>query len=145
MDLRPVAMLLILAVGCRDRDSPAVTAAAIRSPQHIAVEGTQPNGTEPANPYAGDARSATEGGKLFTSMNCDGCHGGGATGFIAPSLADGRWRYGGSDGTVFQSIVYGRPQGMPAYGGVLKPEIVWKLVTYLKSLPQPTAVPTQSW
>lgn len=119
--------------------------AAIRYDQHIAVEGLPANGTDPSNPYRGSAQSAKEGEKLFTSMNCDGCHGGGATGFVAPSLSDGRWRYGESDGAIFQSIVYGRPQGMPAYGGVLKPEIVWKLVTYLRSLPVPAAVPTQSW
>ncbi len=89
--------------------------------------------------------SAAEGQKLFTSMNCDGCHGGGATGFIAPSLSDGRWRYGASDGALYQSIYYGRPQGMPAFGGVLQEPIVWKLVTYLKSLPVPAAVPTQAW
>ncbi len=97
------------------------------------------------NPYAGQQKSATEGGKLFNSMNCDGCHGGGATGFVGPSLSDGRWRYGGSDGEIFQSINYGRPKGMPAFGGLLSPEIVWKLVTYLQSLPVPKSVPTQSW
>lgn len=118
---------------------------AIRYEQHIAVDGLEPPATEMTNPYAGDAKSAEEGGKLFTSMNCDGCHGGGATGFMGPSLSDGRWKYGGSDGAVFQSIYYGRPMGMPAFGGTLQPVIVWKLVTYLRSLPVPAAVPTQSW
>ena len=97
------------------------------------------------NPYAGQARSATEGEKLFRSMNCDGCHGGGASGWVGPSLSDGRWRYGGSDGAVFESIFYGRPNGMPGFGGRLTPAITWKLVTYLRSLPLPKAVPTQSW
>ncbi len=97
------------------------------------------------NPYAGQQKSATEGGKLFVSMNCDGCHGGGATGFVGPSLSDGRWRYGGNDGEIFQSINDGRPKGMPAFGGLLSPEIIWKLVTYLQSLPVPKSVPTQSW
>jgi cytochrome c oxidase cbb3-type subunit 3 len=97
------------------------------------------------NPYAGEQKSATEGGKLFGSMNCDGCHGGGAVGFVGPSLSDGRWRYGGSDSAIFQSIDQGRPKGMPAYGGLLSPEIIWKLVTYLQSLPVPKSVPTQSW
>ena len=60
---------------------------------------------------------AAAGADLFASMNCDGCHGGGATGFAAPSLADGRWRYGGSEEEIFQSIYYGRPKGMPAFGG----------------------------
>jgi cytochrome c len=34
---------------------------------------------------------------------------------------------------------------MPAYGGVRGAEGVWLLVTYLKSLPVPDAVPTQSY
>lgn len=98
-----------------------------------------------SNPYAGEQKSATEGEKLFGSMNCDGCHGGGAVGFVGPSLSDGRWRYGGSDGEVFTSISEGRPKGMPAFGQLLSPEIIWKLVTYLQSLPVPKSVPTQSW
>ena len=118
---------------------------AIRYDQHIAVEGLLPAATTLTNPYTGDKKSAAEGAGLFTSMNCDGCHGGGATGFIGPSLSDGRWKYGGSDGAVYTSIFYGRPQGMPAFGGTLRPAIVWKLVSYLRSLPVPASVPTQVW
>ena len=88
---------------------------------------------------------AAAGEGLFVTMNCDGCHGGGATGFAAPSLADGRWRYGGADQEVFQSIYYGRPKGMPAFGGLLGSDGVWILVTYLQSLPVPENVPTESW
>ncbi len=128
--------------GCGGRSAPPP---AIRYPAHIAVEGIQPVGADLTNPFAKDPKSVEEGRKLFTSMNCDGCHGGGATGFIAPSLSDGRWRYGATDGALYQSIYYGRPQGMPAFGGVLQEPVVWKLVTYLKSLPVPAAVPTQSW
>ncbi len=118
---------------------------AFRYPQHIFAGGVAPPGAESTNPFAGDTKSAVEGSKLFTSMNCDGCHAGGAVGSWAPALNDGRWRYGGSDGAVFQTIYYGRPQGMPAFGGILEPELIWKLVTYLKSLPRPAAVPTQTW
>jgi len=52
-----------------------------------------------------------------------------------PNLADGRWRYGGADAEVFDSIFYGRPKGMPAFGGTLGAEGVWTLVAYLRSLP----------
>jgi cytochrome c551/c552 len=78
-------------------------------------------------------------------MNCDGCHGGAGSGWVGPSLADGRWRYGGGDAEIFNSIFYGRPKGMPAYGGVVGRDGTWKLVSYLKSLPSPDVVPTQSW
>ena len=77
----------------------------------------------------GDApRLRQAGGGLFSSMNCDGCHGGGAAGWVGPSLVDGRWRYGGADEEIFYSIFYGRPKGMPAYGGVIGAEGVWMLV-----------------
>lgn len=97
------------------------------------------------NPFAGDRASVTEGGQMFTAMNCDGCHGPGATGNVGPSLVDGRWRYGGEDGPVYQSIYFGRPRGMPAYGGILTPGVIWKLVTYLRAQPLPADMPTESW
>ena len=78
-------------------------------------------------------------------MNCDGCHSTSGEGFQAPSLITGRWRYGGTDAAVFETIFYGRPRGMPAFGGVLPPELTWKLVTFLRSVSPPKAVPTQSW
>jgi mono/diheme cytochrome c family protein len=78
-------------------------------------------------------------------MNCDGCHGAGALGWVGPSLVDGRWRYGGADGEVYQSIFYGRPRGMPAYGGILSSDAIWKIVTYLRGQPIPKNVPTESW
>jgi mono/diheme cytochrome c family protein len=46
---------------------------------------------------------------------------------------------------VFSSIYYGRPKGMPAFGGALGAEGVWTLVTYLRSLTPPPDVPTESW
>jgi cytochrome c oxidase cbb3-type subunit 3 len=97
------------------------------------------------NPHAGDAAVAKSGAQLFTTMNCDGCHGSEGSGWVGPSLADGRWRYGGADGEVFSSIYYGRPHGMPAFGGTLRPDGIWALVTYLKSLPVPEGIATESW
>lgn len=97
------------------------------------------------NPFPKDPKAAARGAEAFTAMNCDGCHGGGALGWVGPSLVDGRWRYGGSDGAVFQSIFYGRPRGMPAYGGLLSPGVIWNIVTYLRSRPLPKDVPTEAW
>ena len=85
------------------------------------------------------------GGTLFSAMNCDGCHGGGAIGWVGPSLVDGRWRYGGSDEEIFTSIFYGRPKGMPAYGGVIGTDGAWMLVAYIKAQAPPPVVPTTSW
>jgi cytochrome c len=85
------------------------------------------------------------GASLFGAMNCDGCHGGGAVGWVGPSLVDGRWRYGGADDEIFTSIFYGRPKGMPAYGGVIGTDGVWMLVAYIKAQGVPSVVPTTSW
>lgn len=118
---------------------------AIAYEAHLAAGGIAPPGGTLTNPHAGDAAVAKNGALLFTTMNCDGCHGGGGSGWVGPNLGDGRWRYGGSDAEVFSSIFYGRPKGMPAFGGVLGSEGVWTLVTYLRSLPLPGDLPTESW
>jgi cytochrome c oxidase cbb3-type subunit III len=143
--LVPACILL----ACAREKAPAgpttVAPAAVRYEAHLAAGGTLPPGGTFTNPHTGDATLAKQGALLFTSMNCDGCHAGDASGYIGPDLADGRWRYGGSDTEVFSSIYYGRPKGMPAFGGVLGTEGVWTLVTYLRSLPVPAGVPTESW
>ena len=90
-----------------------------------------------------DSANAADGARIFSTMNCDGCHGAGATGWVGPSLVDGRWRYGGSDGALYQSIFYGRPRGMPAYGGVMSEGAIWRVVTYIREQPVPGVVPTQ--
>jgi cytochrome c oxidase cbb3-type subunit III len=118
----------------------------VRSPEHVEVGGTPPPAGGLQNPYKDNKQAAEEGGKLFSSFNCDGCHAGGAAGAVGPSLADGRWRYGGSEGEIYHSIFYGRPRGMPAWGGTLPSEAIWRLVTYLKSIePAKDTVGTTSW
>ena len=97
------------------------------------------------NPLQADAGAASQGGELFRAMNCDGCHGSAGFGFVGPSLADGRWRFGGSDEAVFRSIRDGRAQGMPAFGRMLTDATIWQLVAYLQTLPAPPDVPTTAW
>ena len=114
--------------------------------EHIPVGGNPPPGDSLKNPFKGDKKAAEDGGKMFAAFNCDGCHAGGAVGAVGPSLADGRWRYGGSDAEIFQSIFYGRPRGMPAWGGTLPSEAIWRLVTYLKSIePARDTLSTTAW
>lgn len=121
--------------------------AVVNTDQRILAGGVAPPVVtiNPVNPYTGDAASAEQGKALFRMMNCEGCHSIGGEGSWAPSIITRRWRYGGSDAAVFETIFYGRPRGMPAYGGILPPELTWKLVTFIRSVPPPKAVPTQSW
>ena len=143
MDLRLLILLTIVA--CSERGIDGGAPPSIRNPNHVAAGGSQPPAAEITNPLANDSTSAADGSKIFSTMNCDGCHGGGALGWVGPSLVDGRWRYGGTDGAPYQSIFYGRPRGMPAYGGVMSPGSIWKVVTYIRAQPVPGVVPTQRW
>jgi cytochrome c oxidase cbb3-type subunit III len=139
----------VLTVCARQAPPPEASAnappPAIAYEAHLAAGGIIPAGGTLRNPHAADAAVAKNGALLFTSMNCDGCHGTDASGFVGPNLGAGRWRYGGSDAEVFTSIYYGRPKGMPAFGGALGSEGVWTLVTYIRSLSPPSDLPTESW
>ncbi len=142
----PVSLgLLLTIVACGGAGAPSGAPPSVRYDTYVSAGGAAPPAGELGNPLRGDAQAATEGARVFVAMNCDGCHGGGGTGFGAPSLVDGRWRYGGADGAVYQSIFYGRPRGMPAYGGIMSPGAIWQVVTYLEAQPRPQEVPTQSW
>jgi mono/diheme cytochrome c family protein len=146
-----LALVLLFPAACRRTASQGAVGQqapppAARHDEHVFAGGAVPPGTAVRNPFRGDRASARQGEQLFSVMNCDGCHGSGAVGWVGPSLADGRWRFGGGDGAIFESIYYGRPHGMPAYGGLLlSADAVWKLVTYLQSLPPPVDVPTEAW
>jgi len=118
---------------------------AVRYDEYVSAGDVLPPGETPVNPFANDPGAIQQGEALFGAMNCDGCHGGGGIGFVGPSLVDGRWRYGGDDGALYQSIFYGRPHGMPAYGGLLSDTTVWQLVSYVRSQPVPDIVPTIAW
>jgi mono/diheme cytochrome c family protein len=122
-----------------------VAPVAVRYDQWGAAGTLAPPAGDLVNPFSEDPNAAREGEVLFDAMNCSGCHGGGALGFVGPSLVDGRWRYGGEDGALFHSIFYGRPNGMPAYGGILSDITVWQLVSYVRSQPIPVVVPTVAW
>ena len=118
----------------------------IRYEAHVAAAGVPPPAIDLRNPHAAGVRAnVAAGGNLFGSMNCDGCHGGGGSGWVGPSLIDRRWRYGGADEEIFSSIYFGRPKGMPAYGGVIGVDGVWTLVEYLKAQTVPPVVPTTSY
>ena len=137
------ALILILAPAavCQQPAPPS-----IRYDQHVPVAGNQPPTGTLKNPFKGDTSVSTQGAAMFNGFNCDGCHAGGAVGAAGPSLADGRWRYGSSDGAIFMSIFYGRPRGMPAFGGTLPAESIWRLVTYLQSFQPPdSTISTTSW
>jgi cytochrome c oxidase cbb3-type subunit III len=86
------------------------------------------------NPFA-DA--VHEGERYYMAFNCAGCHGGLGGGGIGPPFLVERFIYGSQPANIFQSIVQGRPHGMPAYGGKAPDEVIWKIVAYVQSLAEP--------
>ena len=114
-------------------------------PEYLQPNFARPGGVELRNPYEGQASAIATGEKLFVGYNCADCHGAGGSGAMGPSLADGRWHFGGSAGAIYESIAQGRPEGMPAWGSLLAPNQVWQLVAYLQSLEKGKNLSTENF
>jgi cytochrome c oxidase cbb3-type subunit 3 len=126
--------------------APGTQATFIQHPEHIQPGLSLRGGFTPlTNPFHGDAGKVREGSALFISYNCMDCHGADGSGAMGPSLADGRWHFGGTDGEVFQSIYEGRPDGMPAWGGRIPDDQIWRLVAYVQSLGAGKDVSTENF
>jgi cytochrome c oxidase cbb3-type subunit 3 len=83
-----------------------------------------------ANPSQGNAYDISEGQRLFSAYNCTGCHANGGGG-IGPPLIKSVWIYGNEPPNLFDTIVKGRPNGMPSWGGRIPEYQVWQLVTWI--------------
>ena len=86
-----------------------------------------------ANPYHDEAYAISEGQRLFSWYNCTGCHANGGGG-IGPPLIKSEWIYGVEPANLFDTIVQGRPNGMPTWGKKIPEYQVWQLVAYIRSL-----------
>jgi cytochrome c oxidase cbb3-type subunit 3 len=83
-----------------------------------------------------DAAKAAAGKAVFMT-NCAACHGADAKGnqlLGAPNLADNIWLYGGSPGTIKQTISNGRNGLMPAHKDRLSADKIHILAAYVYSL-----------
>lgn len=85
------------------------------------------------NPFEGNDEAIAQGKQLYNQFNCSGCHAAGG-GAIGPPLMDDEWIYGGSPANIFWTIIEGRPQGMPAFGGRIAEDQLWRIVAYVRSL-----------
>jgi len=88
-----------------------------------------------ANPYYGSAYDISEGQRLYQWYNCVGCHANGGGG-MGPPLIKQEWIYGGEPANLFDTIVKGRPNGMPTWGGRIPEYQVWQIVAYVRSMNQ---------
>lgn len=112
--------------------------------QTASTDGGVPPGIHPRtiygvrhDPYTGNPQAVAEGRRLFLQYNCVGCHGGRAGGGMGPNLRDSVWIYGGNDTQLFADLVEGRPAGMPAWGGKIPEDEMWKIIAYIHSLATP--------
>jgi len=85
------------------------------------------------NKYEDTAYALSEGKRLFGWYNCNGCHANGG-GDKGPPLMDNVWIYGSKPAQIYSTIVEGRPNGMPSFGGHIPENEVWELVAYVRSL-----------
>ncbi len=117
------------------------------TPSDTAGQGTTMSGLHPGyptqgstqpsspvnNPYSESAYAVSEGEKLYNAYNCVGCHAHGGGG-IGPPLMDSNWIYGSEPQNIYDTIVEGRPNGMPSFRGKIPDYQVWELVAYVRSL-----------
>ena len=105
--------------------------------QNARLTDLQPGSPSPPpmteSPFHDNAYATAEGKRLYAWFNCLGCHHHGGGG-IGPALMDHRWVYGGRPDQIYSSIVQGRPNGMPSFGGRLTDQQVWQLVAYVESM-----------
>jgi cytochrome c oxidase cbb3-type subunit III len=85
------------------------------------------------NEYEENAYATSEGQRLFTAYNCVGCHAHGGGG-MGPALMDNKWIYGSQPQQIFETIVQGRPNGMPSFRGKIPDYEVWQLVAFVRSV-----------
>ena len=53
---------------------------------------------------------------------------------MGPPLMDEKWIYGSNPEQIFATVVQGRPNGMPSFGGKIPDYQVWEIAAYVRSL-----------
>jgi cytochrome c oxidase cbb3-type subunit 3 len=133
------ALLAVLLAGCEreQRRFAEIAPATGRSGGDVRATARSPGASAPApavaDPYDDNAWAIGEGQRLYNWFNCNDCHGMGGGG-MGPALMDDVWIYGSEPQAIFTSIVEGRPNGMPAFGGKVADQQVWQLVAYVRTL-----------
>jgi cytochrome c oxidase cbb3-type subunit 3 len=103
-----------------------------------------PKVTDPTvNSYQENRWAVSQGQQWYDSYNCSGCHASGGGGGMGPPLNDAEWIYGSDPENIYETVVQGRPNGMPSYRGKIDSAQLWQLVAYVRSMSGLT--PTDTW
>ncbi len=133
-----IGMLVLMLAGCardqRELQDGSQAQTTMPAPQ-TGVASTQ---QKTATPYEGNIAAINEGKLLYNQFNCVGCHAAGG-GAIGPALMDDKWLYGSDPAAIFNTIVEGRPRGMPSFRDKIPEDDIWKIVAYVRSLSSPEA------
>lgn len=132
------AWMLCLIVASCERESrpfqiPAATANAMKPALVPLFAGGVSTAPAQTSPFQENAWGISEGKRFFDLYNCSGCHAHGG-GSIGPPLMDDAWIYGPQPANIFETIVEGRPNGMPSYRGKISDAQVWQLVAFIQSM-----------
>jgi cytochrome c oxidase cbb3-type subunit III len=93
--------------------------------------------------YYNNPDAVITGKRLFAQYNCSGCHSNGGGG-MGPDLLDDVWIYGSRLEQIHQTLVQGRPNGMPAWGGKVPDEQLWQISAYVRSMSLPETLATET-
>lgn len=104
--------------------------------------GAAPSPPQIKNPAQGDPNAEQRGMTYFVNFNCVGCHAANGGGGMGPALSNSTFIYGSQPENIYLSIYQGRPNGMPAWGGMLPDSVIWDLVTYIGKI---SNEPSHQW
>jgi cytochrome c oxidase cbb3-type subunit III len=121
------------------RELPAASARTQRPMGSPLAAGTPVPATPQNSPYQENAWGVAEGKRLYENFNCVGCHAHGGGG-MGPPLMDDQWIYGSHPANIFETIIEGRPNGMPSFQNKIADAQVWQIVAYVQSMSGQTRI-----
>jgi cytochrome c oxidase cbb3-type subunit 3 len=138
---------LTLAVACEReqrsfRDIPA-GASAMQAVQTTELQAGPKTVDPTVGVYQENAFAVSTGQTFYEQFNCAGCHAPGGGGGMGPPLNDDEWIYGSDPENIFDTVVEGRPNGMPSFRGKIDNAHLWQLVAYIRSMSGLT--PPDTW